>query len=98
MDYDGQPQRSPEVATRGMVMLDRSGCVVTRYYLDVFPAMSGQLGSVRYHRPPTPPPLCPALVERGVPEVQPGAAAAAGFHAAGATPRPNRGRRPSFTG
>ena len=39
MDYDGQPQASPDVTTRGMLVLDGRGCVAARYYLDVFPTL-----------------------------------------------------------
>jgi hypothetical protein len=41
MDYDGQPQPAPDVTTRGMMVLDASGCVVARYYLDEFPSLDG---------------------------------------------------------
>jgi hypothetical protein len=48
MDYDGQPQASPDVTTRGMMVFDSNGCVAARYYLDVFPTLDGtrKLGTV----------------------------------------------------
>ena len=39
MDFDGQPQPSPDITTRGIMTFDGAGCVSARYYLDVFPAL-----------------------------------------------------------
>jgi hypothetical protein len=81
MDYDGQPQASPDITTRGIMLLDRSGCVITRYYLNVFPDLSssGALGSAKSAPASLPARPCSALVRDGVPELQPGAADAAGI-------------------
>ncbi|MGI8920475.1 MAG: hypothetical protein ACR2HD_02195 [Solirubrobacteraceae bacterium] len=75
MDYDGQPQVAADLSTRGMVVFDPSGCVESRYYLDVFPALDGShpLGA-RRDQPLAPPAVnCPAAGlagAGGVPGVQ----------------------------
>jgi hypothetical protein len=81
MDYDGQPQAGPAVTTRGMMVLGRNGCVIARYYVNVFPDLgpANNLGRVKRGRASLPPHRCRALVRGGVPELQPGAAAAAGI-------------------
>jgi hypothetical protein len=81
MDYDGQPQAAPDVKTRGMLVLGADGCVRARYYLNVFPSLGGvgAIGASVAQRPGPPPPLCASLMRNGVPELQPGAAAAAGM-------------------
>jgi hypothetical protein len=81
MDYDGQPQARPDVTTRGMLVLRPDGCVNSRYYLDVFPTLdtSHQPGGQVTQAPLLPRQGCPALTVGGVPELQPGAAAAAGL-------------------
>jgi hypothetical protein len=80
MDYDGQPQAAPDVTTRGIMVLGADGCVQARYYLNVFPSVTAP--SPGWARPAPPLPVrraCPALSRHGVPELQPGAAAAAGL-------------------
>jgi hypothetical protein len=81
MDYDGQPQARPDVTTRGMLVLRPDGCVNARYYLDVFPTLdtSHQPRGQVTQAPLLPRRGCPALTVGGVPELQPGAAAAAGL-------------------
>jgi len=81
MDYDGQPQARPDITTRGIMVLDSQGCVRARYYLDVFPDLggSGQLGAAVPGTPVLPTRACPVLSRSGVPEIQPGAAKAAGL-------------------
>jgi hypothetical protein len=81
MDYDGQPQAGPDITTRGIMVLGSDGCVVARYYLDVFPNLdtSHALGTVRTAAAQLPPRSCRWLSRGGVPELQPGAAAAAGI-------------------
>jgi hypothetical protein len=81
MDYDGQPQAAPDITTRGIMVLGRGGCVQARYYLNVFPDLdsSQALGAVKEARASLPDHPCPELVRAGVPELQPGAAAAAGI-------------------
>jgi hypothetical protein len=81
MDYDGQPQAGPDVTTRGIMVLSESGCVVARYYLNVFPDLTAPhaLSHVHRGRASLPPRRCPALVRDGVPELQPLAASAAGI-------------------
>jgi hypothetical protein len=81
MDYDGQPQLTPDVTTRGIMVLGRNGCVAARYYVNVFPDLteSGKLGMVRRGPSTIPTRACPVLERDGVPELQPGAAAAAGL-------------------
>jgi hypothetical protein len=83
MDYDGQPQRAPDVTTRGIMLLDRQGCVVARYYLNVFPdlAASHSLGAVREGPALLPAHACPVLERGAVPELVPDAAASAGIPA-----------------
>ena len=81
MDYDGQPQSRPDVTTRGIMVLGSDGCVAARYYLDVFPTLdtSKPLGT-EVSGPRVPPSrACPLLSRNGIPELQPGAAAAAGL-------------------
>ncbi len=41
MDYDGQPQSSPDITTRGMIVFDSRGCPAARYYLNVYPPLDG---------------------------------------------------------
>jgi hypothetical protein len=81
MDYDGQPQAGPDVSTRGIMVLGANGCVIARYYLNVFPDLgpAHDLGRVKRGRPSLPAHRCPALVRGGVPELEPGAAAGAGI-------------------
>ena len=86
MDYDGQPQARPDITTRGVMVLDSRGCVAARYYVNVFPNLdtSRPLGTA-VDGPAMPPTQgCPALSLGGVPELQPGAAAAAGLPVAAA--------------
>lgn len=81
MDYDGQPQSRPDVTTRGIMVLGSNGCVRARYYLDVFPDLTSSpaLGAAASRAPVLPATACPGLSLGGVPELQPGAAAAAGL-------------------
>jgi|SRR5579884_236847 len=81
MDYDGQPQAAPDITTRGMMLLGPGGCVAARYYLNVFPVLSGAsaIGQAVSGAPKLPTKACGALVRHGVPELQPGAATAAGL-------------------
>ena len=81
MDYDGQPQARPDVTTRGIMLLGSNGCVTARYYLDVFPDLSSTptLGAAAFEAPLLPRAACRSLSLGGVPELQPGAAAAAGL-------------------
>lgn len=81
MDYDGQPQARPDITTRGIMVLDAGGCVVARYYLNVFPNLhrTGALGRARTGRAHLPHHACRTLMRGAVPELQPGAAAAAGI-------------------
>jgi hypothetical protein len=81
MDYDGQPQARPDVTTRGMMVLGTNGCVKARYYLNVFPALDGlhPLGGAVSQAAALPRRGCQALDSGGVPQLQPGAAAAAGL-------------------
>lgn len=81
MDYDGQPQARPDITTRGIMLLGSGGCVVARYYLDVFGALdtSRTLGKASRRRGLLPRRSCRALHIGAVPEVQPGAAKAAGL-------------------
>lgn len=83
MDYDGQPQRAPDVTTRGIMLLDRQGCVIARYYLNVFPDLSTPhpLGAVRDAAAQLPVHACPVLERGAVPELVPQAAASAGISA-----------------
>jgi hypothetical protein len=95
MDYDGQPQRRPDITTRGMMLLGADGCVTRRYYLDVFDDVTtgSSLGAFVPGGPPLPAQACPVLSRDGVPELQPPAAAAAGLPVAGSTGCPRaRGR------
>src|SRR5947209_8645162 len=88
MDYDGQPQAHPGVTTRGIMVFDADGCVRARYYLNVFPTLDGShpLGGQSSGPTMLPSSPCPALSRHGVPEVQPGAAAAAGLPVASSYP------------
>jgi hypothetical protein len=81
MDYDGQPQARPDVTTRGIMVLGVGGCVVARYYVNVFPSLdtSHPLGGEASGATVLPLNGCPVLMRHGVPELQPGAAAAAGL-------------------
>ena len=81
MDYDGQPQAGPDITTRGIMVLGSDGCVIARYYLNVFPNLDARhdLGPVRTRAAKLPAHPCPALSRAGVPELQPGAARAAGI-------------------
>jgi hypothetical protein len=92
MDYDGQPQRSPDVTTRGMIVLGSDGCVVARYYLDVFPTLSGlpALGRAVTQPAVVPARRCNVSDRGGVAELQAGAAARSGLPAHACTAR----RRP----
>ena len=80
MDYDGQPQATPDITTRGIMLLGSRGCVAARYYLDVFPTLVGSgLGPAVSGPRAVPAHACAALHIGTVPELQPGAAAAAGL-------------------
>jgi hypothetical protein len=81
MDYDGQPQAHPDITTRGIMVLGADGCVRARYYLNVFPALdtSHPLGAEATGPAVLPRTACRVLTQGGVPELQPGAAAAAGL-------------------
>lgn len=80
MDYDGQPQATPDVTTRGMMTLGQNGCVTARYYVDVFPTLAGGALSARAAGPRIAPPrACPHTSIGGVPEIQPLAAAQTGL-------------------
>jgi hypothetical protein len=83
MDYDGQPQAGPNISTRGIMILGPGGCVRARYYLNVFPDLNASsLGSAVHGPAQLPTSACPVLMSsRGVPEIQPGAAAGAGLPA-----------------
>ena len=88
MDYDGQPQAHPDVTTRGVMVFGSDGCVRQRYYVNVFPTLSGlpALGPEATGTAALPTRACPVLSRDGVPELQPGAAAAAGLPVAGRYP------------
>ena len=88
MDYDGQPQAHPDVTTRGVMVFSGDGCVKARYYLNVFPTLDGShpLGAASSGSAVLPASACPVLSRRGVPEVQPGAGAAAGLPVASSYP------------
>ncbi|MDQ6915139.1 MAG: hypothetical protein M3155_04930 [Actinomycetota bacterium] len=43
MDFDGAPQGGPDLSTRGMLVPGAS-CVAARFYVDVYPALSGGVG------------------------------------------------------
>jgi hypothetical protein len=88
MDFDGQPQSRPDVDTRGIMVFGSDGCVRARYYVNVFPTLDTghPLEGVTSGSRLLPTSPCPALSRRGVPEVQPGAAAAAGLPAAASYP------------
>jgi hypothetical protein len=62
MDFDGQPQAGPDVTTRGMIVRGADGCVVKRYYVDVFPAAAaGPALGAKVARAAAPgPPACDA--------------------------------------
>lgn len=81
MDYDGQPQAGPDITTRGIMLLKSDGCVAARYYVNVFPDLSSSsnLGSAVSAAPALPASRCPVLMSGNTPELQPGAAAAAGL-------------------
>lgn len=81
MDFDGQPQARPDITTRGMMVLRADGCVLARYYLNVFPALavSRPLGSAVSGPAKLPSDGCPVLSAGNVPELEPGAASAAGL-------------------
>jgi hypothetical protein len=83
MDYDGQPQAGPDVTTRGIMLLGPNGCVTARYYVNVFPDLSSpsNLGSAVSAARELPTRMCPTLMSGNTPELQPGAAAAAGLPA-----------------
>jgi hypothetical protein len=84
VDYNGQPQAQPDVATRGMVVFDPRGCVSARYYLDEFPDLgtSRALGA-RISEPAVQPGQACSSQAAGVPGVQVGAAQLAGLPAPG---------------
>jgi hypothetical protein len=86
MDYDGQPQARPDVTTRGIMLLDPQGCVSARYYVNVFPSLDGShpLGRLASGNRVLPTRACGVLSAGGVPELQPGAATAAGLPVASA--------------
>ncbi len=90
MDYDGQPQASPDITTRGIVVIGRGGCPIARYYVDVFPAFAqhGVLG----HKVPEPA-VIPRRACRGT-KLQPLAAAGAGLAVSRAGARLARSRGP----
>ena len=47
MDYDGTAQGAADILTRGMLVPACDGSVAQRYYVNVYPALSGSsLGSV----------------------------------------------------
>ena len=81
MDYDGQPQAAPDVTTRGVMLLRSDGCVAARYYVNVFPDLTtpAKVSTAGGATGATPTRSCGALMRGGVPELQPGAAAAAGL-------------------
>jgi hypothetical protein len=81
MDYDGQPQPAPDITTRGIMVLSDDGCVIARYYVNVFENLgpARALGAVRREPADLPAHRCPVLASGGIPELQPGAAAAAGI-------------------
>ncbi len=83
MDYDGQPQAAPDITTRGIMVLNSSGCVIARYYVNVFPnlMLAGKLGKAKTAAASLPRHACSVLMRGAVPELQPGAAAAAGIPA-----------------
>jgi hypothetical protein len=64
-----------------MIVLGSDGCVVARYYVDVFPDVSGLPGLGHAVGQPAvlPGRLCPFASRGGVPEIQRGAAASAGL-------------------
>jgi hypothetical protein len=86
MDYDGQPQARPDLTTRGIMLLGPNGCVSARYYVNVFPSLDGShpLGQLASGNRILPTRACGVLSAGGVPELQPGAAAAAGLPVASA--------------
>jgi hypothetical protein len=88
MDYDGQPQAHPDITTRGIMVLGSDGCVRARYYVNVFPTLDGlpQLGTEVTGPAVLPTRACPVLSRDGIPELQPGAAAAAGLPVASSYP------------
>ena len=88
MDYDGQPQAAADLSTRGMLLLDVSGCVVGRYYLDEFPALAlaRRLGAQVTQPAVAPDESCLARTSTNVAGLQPAAAEQAGLPVApGAT-------------
>jgi hypothetical protein len=78
MDFDGAAEPGgPDVSTRGMLVRDRDGNVVKRYYVDVYPAVAvaGSLGPAaqfQYPRPkgatPVYTPLVPAYAACAAPD------------------------------
>jgi hypothetical protein len=80
MDYDGQPQSAPDVTTRGMIVLGPGGCVVARYYVNVFPDLSGSgMGDVSDEPPVIADHACRPQNRGQVAELQPIAADQAGL-------------------
>jgi hypothetical protein len=90
MDYDGQPQRSPDITTRGIMLLGRNGCPTARYYVNVFPTYSehGTLGH-QVHEPSV---LAPRACKSA--QLQPLAAAGAGLRVSAAVARLARAAGP----
>jgi hypothetical protein len=41
MDYDGAGEASADILTRGMLVSDCKGQASARYYVNVYPALSG---------------------------------------------------------
>jgi hypothetical protein len=95
MDYDGQPQATPDVTTRGMMTFDARGCVSARYYLDVFPSLDESVPLTAAVTQPAvlPSQACPALSINGVGELQPTASERTGLPVPSgtATTRPGHG-------
>ncbi len=74
MDYDGQPQATPDITTRGIMVFGANGCVTARYYLNVFPDLTAPptLDRVKTQLPVLPTQACP------LPGIQPIAGGQAG--------------------
>lgn len=96
MDYDGQPRPRPDVTTRGIMVLDEHGCVIARYYLNVFPTLdtSRALGHAVSQRAALPARACPVLSIGGTPELSPAAAQAAGIGTPASAQRRSRSTDP----
>jgi hypothetical protein len=94
MDYDGQPQATPDVTTRGMMTFDSNGCVAARYYLNVFPPLdeTAPLPAAVTQEPVLPSQACPSLSVNNVGEIQNGAAERTGLPVLPGTPTTAPGR------